>query len=47
MLGNQGCRDTLMSMQYLLLYHGYNGYANAPQFYACTYISCLVDEILF
>jgi hypothetical protein len=26
--------------------HGNNGYANAPQYYLCTYIACLV-KLLF
>jgi hypothetical protein len=29
-------------MQYLLLFHGNYGYANAPQCYVYTYIACLV-----
>jgi len=30
-------------MSYLMLFHGNNGYVNAPQSYICIYIACLVD----
>jgi len=34
--------DTPQNMVILIAFHGNNCYANAPQFYVCTYIACLV-----
>jgi hypothetical protein len=31
------------NMLYVLLFHGNNGYANAPQCYVYTYIACLIN----
>jgi hypothetical protein len=41
-LDKYGYRHTLRICKYLLLFHGNNGYVNAPLCYICTHIVCLL-----
>jgi len=33
--------------EYLVLFHGNSSYANAPQYYVCMYIACLVNLLIY
>jgi hypothetical protein len=45
MIKNLVYRHTLINMQYVLLFHGDNGYANAPQCYLYMYIVFLLISV--
>ena len=38
-------KATTKHPEYVMLFKNINGYTNAPHYYVCTYIACLVEML--